>query len=61
MSLHCPKSVISAQSLYFLDRFKVWKSFKHGTLELIDAKTADALMVLEEVWQKEKQSGEVKE
>jgi hypothetical protein len=57
-STHCPKSVITAQSLSFLDQFRWWKESGGGSLWQIDAKTADALMMLERAWQMEKQRGE---
>jgi hypothetical protein len=56
-SVHCPKSVITAQSLHFLEQFRWWKEGGGGLWEM-DAKAADAVMVLEQAWQMEKQRGE---
>jgi hypothetical protein len=58
VSLQCPKSVISAQSKNFLEQFRLWKQFGGGFPLWTDAKTADALLVLEEAWRVEEQSEE---
>jgi hypothetical protein len=60
-SCHCPKSVITAQSLYFLEQFGFWKEFGGTSIWVVEAKTADALLVLEQAWRMENQSGEVQE
>jgi hypothetical protein len=57
-SAHCPKSVITAQSLHFLDQFQWWKQGGGGGLWQMEAKAADAVIVLERAWQMEKQRGE---
>jgi len=57
VSLQCPKSVISAQSKAFLQHFQVWKKFGGGFPWWVDAKTADALLILEEAWRAEEQNG----
>jgi len=59
VSRRCPKSVITAQSLGYLERFRLWKEL--GTVDLadIDAKTADALVCLESAWKTEVKNGEV--
>jgi hypothetical protein len=59
VSLQCPKSVISAQSKAFLQQFRWWKQFGGGFPWWVDAKTADALLVLEEAWRIEEQNGKV--
>jgi hypothetical protein len=53
--------VITAQSLYFLEQFGFWKEFGGASIWSVDAKTADALLVLEHAWRMENQSGEVQE
>ena len=58
-ALHCPKSLITAQSLYFLEQFKLWKQFGEGHLGSMNAKTAEALIALDEAWQMEKQRGQI--
>jgi hypothetical protein len=60
-SYHCPKSVITAQSLYFLEQFGFWKEFGGASIWSVEAKTADALLVLEHAWRMENQSGKVEE
>ena len=55
VSFHCPKSIISARSLGFLEQFLYWKRCG-GDLRLFEAKTADALLALEEEFVKEKQN-----
>jgi hypothetical protein len=60
-SLHCPKSVITAQSLYFLEQFSIWKEFDGKNLWSMESKVAEALMLLEQAWQMEKQNGEAQE
>lgn len=58
-SVQCPKSIITAQSLYFLEQFVSWKQFGGYDLWSIEAKCADAFMVVEQAWQLENQSGKV--
>lgn len=57
-SVRCPKSVITAESLHFLEQFRWWKQCGGGAGAIwnMDAKSADALMVLEHAWEMEKQS-----
>jgi hypothetical protein len=55
-SVRCPKSVITAQSLHFLEQFRWWKQCGGGAIWEMDAKSADALMVLEDAWEMEKRS-----
>jgi hypothetical protein len=61
LALHCPKSIITAQSLYYLEQFRVWKQFGGENLWSMESKLAEALMVLDQVWQRENQSGEQEE
>ena len=49
----CPKSIISNASYHFLDMFLAWKQFGADVWSL-DAKVAQAILVLEDEWQKEK-------
>ncbi|MFL6352381.1 MAG: hypothetical protein ACJ74Z_11105 [Bryobacteraceae bacterium] len=60
-STQCPKSVITAQSLYFIDQFAFWKEFGGKSIWGIEAKTAEALLVLDQAWRMENQNGEVQE
>jgi hypothetical protein len=57
----CPKSEISAHSLEMLERFGYWKASGGGSLLPEDAKTADAILFLNEQWIEEQKNGEVKE
>ncbi|HEX7363299.1 MAG TPA: hypothetical protein VF283_22645 [Bryobacteraceae bacterium] len=55
----CPKSEITAQSLYLLEHFQWSKKLGAGDIWQLPAKVADALAVLEEAWQMEKQHGQI--
>lgn len=57
--MQCPKSVISAQSLHFLEQFRYWKDSGRGSLSSMEAKTAEAVLVLEQAWRMENERGEV--
>lgn len=57
VSSQCPKSIISVQSKTFLQHFRLWKQFGGGYPWWVDAKTADALLVLDEAWREEEQNG----
>jgi hypothetical protein len=46
-AFRCPKSIITARSLTFVELFIAWKRFG-GDLWSYDAKSADAIRVLEE-------------
>lgn len=54
----CPKSLISADSLSFLEQFHTWKAAGRGSLLSVEAKSADAILTLEHEWQKENERGE---
>ncbi len=58
LTLQCPKSLITAQSLSFLEQFRVWKSFGGGTPWSLEAKTAEAVLVLEQALKMEMEHGE---
>jgi len=58
-SLQCPKSIITAESLHFLDQFELWKNFGEGSLWSMEAKSAEAVLVLEQAWRMEKDRGEL--
>ena len=55
LTMHCPKSLISAASLMWLDEFFIWKAAGGGSLWSMQAKSVDALLVLERAWQMENQ------
>jgi len=58
MTRQCPKSIITAQSLYFLEQFRIWKEFGGGAPWEVEGKSADALLVLEQAYRKEKERGQ---
>jgi hypothetical protein len=47
LAFRCPKSIITAQSLSFIEQFLYWR---HGGGDLwsLDAKSADAILALQE-------------
>jgi hypothetical protein len=55
-STQCPKSIVTAQSMYFLELFRWWKEGGGGLWEL-QAKAAEAVMVLEQAWRMERERG----
>lgn len=57
--MQCPKSVISARSLHCLEQFRYWKQSGQGSLLSMDVKTAEAILVLEQVWRMENERGEI--
>jgi len=57
----CPKSVITAQSLYFLEQFRFWKPCGGTNLWSLEAKSAEALLVLEQASQMENENGKIQE
>ncbi len=46
----CPKSMISADSLRFLEVFQVWKQLGGGCVLEMDARSAEAILILEKEW-----------
>ena len=57
-AVQCPKSVITAESLGFLEEFRLWKEAGGGFVQSMNAKSADAILLLEREWQKEGERGE---
>lgn len=57
-SARCPKSIITAQSLTFVEQFFIWKDLGGGFPFELDAKAADAILILEREWRAEKQNGQ---
>lgn len=57
-SVQCPKSLITADSLRYLEVFGLWRQLGGVNFESLDAKTSDALMTLQRAWQEENQDGE---
>jgi hypothetical protein len=52
-SLQCPKTVITPESLFFLEQFHIWKKFGAGEVLRANARVVEALVLLDEEWQKE--------
>lgn len=46
----CPKSLITPQSLEWVERFFAWKFGGETRLEEMDARQADAFLMLEREW-----------
>ena len=53
----CPKSLITAQSLGWIEEFLAWKRLGLGLSFEMDARQAEAFVILEEQLLLEKQSG----
>ena len=49
----CPKSVVSAESLVFLEEFNIWKRFGCSDTRRMNARVADAIALLEDEWRRE--------
>jgi hypothetical protein len=49
----CPKSVVTAGSLRYLDIYRNWKVLGPGCSGSLDAKSADAIELLEQKWKAE--------
>jgi hypothetical protein len=58
VSVRCPKSIITARSLLFLEQFRWWKELG-GDVWSMEAKNAEALVLLEREWQMEMQNGKL--
>ena len=43
----CPKSIITAESMYLLEEFNVWKRCSGGPLHAMPARVADAILMLD--------------
>ena len=54
----CPTSYITPASWEALERFSAWKTLGGVEPDAMPAKFADALMLLEAQWQREKESGQ---
>jgi hypothetical protein len=57
ISRECPKSVISAQSLAFLEMFQIWRSLGKGCDTAMNAREAEAIELLEREYMAEDQHG----
>lgn len=49
----CPKSIITAESLSLLEQFQTWKRFGCTDVWAMKARTAEAISILEDEWNKE--------
>ena len=58
-STQCPKSVITAASLSYLEQYAAWKQLGGCDPGVLDAKAADAIVLLEQAWKRETMNGEV--
>jgi hypothetical protein len=57
VATQCPRSLISADSLAYIEEFFTWKLFGGMDHYALAAKTVDAFFVLEREWLKEKRNG----
>jgi hypothetical protein len=57
LAFRCPKSIVTAQSLNFVEQFLYWRGCG-GDLWSLDAKSADAILLLQEELEKEKKNEE---
>jgi hypothetical protein len=57
VSFQCPKSIITADSLTFLEQFQIWKELGGLDLFSLEARTAEAFLLLEREWRKEVKDG----
>ncbi|MEO8100789.1 MAG: hypothetical protein ABI811_24040 [Acidobacteriota bacterium] len=53
----CPKSLVTAESTEFVERYFVWKASGAGGWGELQAREADAFQVLEEEWRAEVADG----
>jgi hypothetical protein len=51
--------MISARSVHYLQQFSIWKQSGMGSLLLYDARTADAILMLEDLWREENKFVEI--
>jgi len=56
VSERCPKSIITAKSVLFLEQFRWWKELG-GDIWSMEAKNAEALLLLEREWRTEMENG----
>lgn len=56
----CPKSLMTPQSLEWLEKFFVWKFSGGRNLLQMPARDADALLILEQEWRKGANDGRQK-
>jgi hypothetical protein len=49
----CPKSLVTTQTLRYLDIYRSWKTLGAGFSGSLDAKSADAIELLEQEWKAE--------
>jgi hypothetical protein len=49
----CPKSLVSPQSLEWVERFFAWKFAGGGALDALGARESDAFLILEREWRAE--------
>jgi hypothetical protein len=49
----CPKSIITAESMYLLDEFNVWKRYPSAPLHALPARVVDAILILDDEFRAE--------
>lgn len=55
MTTQCPKSVITAESLQFLEIYRMWKQLGGGCMMTLEARIVEAIELLDQEWIAEKE------
>ena len=55
MTTNCPKSLVTPRSMAWLENFFAWKALGGGIDFAMEAKSVEALLILEQAWQMENQ------
>ncbi len=50
MTTQCPKSLITAESLHFLEVYRIWKRLDKSCTMSLPARTVEAIELLEQEW-----------
>jgi hypothetical protein len=50
MTTQCPKSLITGESLRFLEVYRVWKRLGKGCTMSLEARCVEAIELLEQEW-----------
>jgi hypothetical protein len=56
----CPKSLVTPQSLEWVEKFLTWKFSGSGAFDEMAARDADAFLILEREWRTGSEDGERK-
>ncbi|MEX2263561.1 MAG: hypothetical protein WD696_16510 [Bryobacteraceae bacterium] len=53
----CPTSFVSAQSIAWLESYFVWRTLRHELTDEMDARQAEAFLILEREMERKEQNG----